>query len=64
MVREEYLTPVVVVVEVMVEKGYASSPFLENPEEGVKLKILGGYDANGAFYHSDYDINAKTNLNY
>lgn len=37
---------------------------LENPEEGVKLKILGGYDANGAFYHSDYDINTKTNLNY
>ena len=34
MVREEYLTPVVEVVEVMVEKGYASSPFLENPEEG------------------------------
>lgn len=37
---------------------------LENPEEGVNLKILGGYDANGAFYHSDYDVNAKTKLNY
>lgn len=30
----KYDAPEVEVVEVMVEKGYASSPFLENPEEG------------------------------
>ena len=35
----KYDAPEVEVVEVMVEKGFAGSPILENPEEGTEEEI-------------------------